>query len=68
MYYILQPFILMRYEHAIKEQKVNCRGERKVWKSINVQDGISPYRAGNQPKINNSYMYDYLIFKSTIFG
>ena len=40
---------------------------KKGQKWINVQDGISPYRAENSSKINNSYMYDYLILKSTWF-
>ena len=33
-------------------------------KMINVQDGISPYRMKNYPKINKSYMYLYLVLKS----
>ena len=61
-----QPFILIGYAHAIKEQKVNSTGKRKVRKLINVQDVISQYRVENHPKINNSYMYDYLIVKSIL--
>ena len=37
----------------------------KSWKLINVHHGIRPYRLENHPKINNSYMYDYLIDKSS---
>ena len=37
----------------------------KGQKLLNVQDGIRPYRPEKQLKINNSYMYDYLIDKST---
>ena len=33
---------------------------------INVQDGIRPYRTEKQSKINNSYMYVYLILKSNL--
>ena len=31
----------------------------KPQKSINVHEGISPYRVKIDSKINNSYMYDY---------
>ena len=39
-------------------------GWKKSQKLLNVQDGIRPYRTEKQVKINNSYMYDYLIVKS----
>jgi len=40
-------------------------GWKKGKKLLNVQDGIRPYRTEKQLKINNFYMYDYLIVKST---
>ena len=43
-------------------------GWKKGQKLLNVQDGIRPYRTEKQLKINNSYMYDYLIVKSMCVG
>ena len=44
------------------------KGWKKGLKLLNVQDGIRPYRMEKQLKINNLYMYDYLIAKSSVSG
>ena len=37
---------------------------KKSQKSINVQEGISPYRVEFDSKIYDSYMFDYSVLES----
>ena len=60
------PLIVIFKATILKHSPTLRTGGKKDEKRINVQDGISPYSAENSSKINNSYMYDYLIVKSKV--